>query len=69
MSQIRLGDVPQVCWGAGLTHEALLGHEHAEGPWCWILTDVRALRSVCPCRGAQGLWDWDEAEMMDSVDR
>lgn len=31
-------------------------HPHAEGPWCWILEDVRPIEHV-PVRGAQGLWD------------
>jgi hypothetical protein len=48
----------------GISVESVLANKHAEGPWCWILQDVRALRVVCPCRGSQGLWDWDEAEMM-----
>lgn len=43
----------------GISVDAVLSDEHAEGPWCWILRDVRALRVVCPCRGAQGLWDWE----------
>jgi hypothetical protein len=28
---------------------------HTEGPWCWILEDVRTIEHV-PMRGAQGLW-------------
>jgi activating signal cointegrator 1 len=31
-------------------------HEHANGPWCWVLEDVRKLREPIPYRGAQGLW-------------
>lgn len=31
-------------------------HPHAEGPWCWILEDVRIIEHV-PMRGAQGLWN------------
>ena len=31
-------------------------HQHAEGPWCWILEDVLLVEHV-PIRGAQGLWD------------
>lgn len=34
----------------------LLEHEHANGPWCWILADVRRLKRPVYCRGAQGLW-------------
>lgn len=32
------------------------GHTHVNGPWCWILEDVRRIRPI-PWRGAQGLWD------------
>lgn len=38
----------------------LQGHEHANGPWCWILTDVRALATPFAAgpapRSHQGLW-------------
>lgn len=36
--------------------EDLLEHEHANGPWCWVLKDVRRLRRPVYCKGAQGLW-------------
>src|SRR5688500_8008519 len=32
----------------------LMTHEHANGPFCWILEDVKQIKPV-PCRGAQGL--------------
>jgi len=32
-------------------------HEHTEGPWCWILSDIRQLRHPIKCNGMQGLWD------------
>lgn len=31
-------------------------HEHASGPWCWILRDVAPLSRPVPWRGALGLW-------------
>lgn len=31
-------------------------HKHTEGPWCWILEDVREIDHI-PVRGAQGLWE------------
>lgn len=37
----------------------LYEHEHAEGPWCWILENVRRLPVPYPRRGAQGLFDID----------
>lgn len=33
-------------------------HEHANGPWCWMLEDVRRVKPVT-YRGAQGLWEID----------
>ena len=34
----------------------LKGHEHVEGPFCWVLTEVRALKTPYFCAGKQGLW-------------
>jgi hypothetical protein len=34
-------------------------HEHAHGPWCWMLSNVKRIEPV-PYRGAQGLWEWPE---------
>lgn len=31
-------------------------HEHAHGPFCWILEHVRPLTRPVPCAGARGLW-------------
>lgn len=42
----------------GIDWELLLKHPHAEGPYCWILKDVRAIEPV-PARGAQQLWEWN----------
>jgi hypothetical protein len=35
----------------------LRDHEHANGPWCWILEDVRRLNQPITWRGLQGLTD------------
>lgn len=35
----------------------LRDHEHAHGPWCWVLEDIKRAAQPIPCRGAQGLWD------------
>lgn len=39
------------CW------RSLARHEHANGPWCWILAGVQRLPEPIPYRGMQGLWD------------
>jgi hypothetical protein len=36
----------------------LKDHEHANGPWCWVLENVRRLPAPIDARGAQGLWEW-----------
>jgi len=37
-------------------------HEHAHGPWCWLLVNVVPI-GPWPWRGAQGLFDIDEDEL------
>lgn len=34
----------------------LTDHEHAHGPWCWVLQDIVRLAEPIVVRGAQGLW-------------
>lgn len=36
----------------------LRDHDHTEGPFCWILTDIRIVGPY-ECSGKQGLWNWD----------
>ena len=48
----------------GVTLESLLAHEHAEGPYCFVLSNVRKLTEPIDCRGAQGLWDVPLAEVL-----
>src|SRR5690348_4912650 len=42
---VRLEDLPR----------ELRFHDHANGPWCWLVRNVRRIAPV-PARGAQGLW-------------
>jgi hypothetical protein len=37
-------------------------HQHANGPWCWILDNVTPI-GPWPWRGAQGLFDIDSEEL------
>lgn len=32
-------------------------HDHTNGPFCWVLANVRPIKPV-PCGGKQGLWNW-----------
>lgn len=40
------------------TYPWLREHEHAEGPWCWVLANVEPRAEPAYCRGSLGLWDW-----------
>jgi activating signal cointegrator 1 len=41
------------------TWEELAEHEHCEGPYCWLLADVRKVDVPVQYRGAQGLFEVD----------
>lgn len=51
----------QRLFGRNLTLGEILDHRHTEGPWCWILQDVRAVPFMA-CRGGQGLWEFEFPE-------
>lgn len=40
--------------------EWLAAHEHTQGPWCWVLENVRRLERPIRCTGKQGLWNVPE---------
>jgi hypothetical protein len=42
----------------GKTFAELFNHKHAEGPWCWVLENVRKIEPV-PISGKQGLWTFE----------
>lgn len=35
----------------------LATHEHAHGPVCWVLENIRKFPEPVRCRGAQGMWN------------
>lgn len=35
----------------------LRDHVHTEGPWCWVLSDVRRLDQRLPWKGKQGFFE------------
>ena len=66
LQSIRDGKLPREGFpDAGYTVEQFLAHEHAEGPFCWVLSDVRPYLEPIPARGKQGLWDWDEPDFAE----
>lgn len=40
-------------------------HEHAEGPYGWILENARRLVTPIPARGQQGMWQWVPPEGLE----
>lgn len=52
----------------GTANEWLDSHPYAEGPWCWVLANVRRLSSPIPCRGRLGLWT-PSADIIERVNR
>lgn len=50
----------------GVTVDDVLKHPYTEGPWCWVVQDVRELPTPLECRGAQGLWDVS-AELFETI--
>lgn len=47
------GEIPE-------RHHWLMRHEHAHGPYCFVLENVRRFSSPIPYRGAQGLFEVPE---------
>jgi activating signal cointegrator 1 len=35
----------------------LEGHKHIQGPWCWILEDVKRVKPIY-CNGQLGMWNY-----------
>lgn len=52
-----LGDIEFIPGTTKTWNDAAL-HEHAEGPYCWILENVVKLETQVPAVGKQGLWNW-----------
>ena len=67
LGQLRIHRGSRSLDRAGIDVDVVLENAHAEGPWCWILRNVRPLRVQRPARGAQGLWDWDDVDQAESL--
>ncbi len=52
-----------------LTLGDILQHEYTEGPWCWVLHDIRKLRSPMRVTGEQGLWEWKDSPSVKLLKR
>ncbi|MFP4145888.1 MAG: ASCH domain-containing protein [Phycisphaeraceae bacterium] len=40
-------------------------HEHASGPWCWVLADPHPAPKPLPYRGRQGLYEIPAADLQN----
>ena len=57
---IRRGDYDaQMPW--------LKSHEHAEGPWCWVLTNRVLFPQPVPYKGQQGLFDIPDEAVAEQI--
>lgn len=45
----------------------LQDHVHAEGPWCWVLTNRVLFPQAVPYKGQQGLFDIDDAVVGEQI--
>jgi hypothetical protein len=45
----------------------MVEHQHTNGPFCFVLANVRVLREPLVCGGSQGLWDVDDASIHRSL--
>ena len=57
--------------GKWFSAQEIVEHEHTEGPWCWVLTNVKRVDPF-PINGKQGLWNPPEefiAKECNHVDR
>lgn len=43
----------------------VLTHQHTEGPYVWILRNVRKLPDPVPMSGKQGLWNVDDPAILE----
>jgi len=41
-------------------------HQHANGPWCWVLSDVVRFANAIPYRGALGLFQVPDDVLRDA---
>ena len=48
--------------GTTYTWEQVANHEHAEGPWCWILDDIVPRVDPLTINGKQRIWTVDAAQ-------
>lgn len=45
----------------------LADHQHVEGPYCFVLAEVRCFREPIPATGWQGMWEWTPPDGWESL--
>lgn len=58
-SSSSAGWTPDLSW--------VVGNQHAEGPWCWILKDVRRFREPIPHKGRQGIFNVEVSAALEAA--
>lgn len=53
---------------AGFTWEQVNAHRYADGPFCWVLSEIRAANEPFAITGRQGLWNVPPAALDAAVD-
>lgn len=59
--QTRLRKMPIFSDAVIIKYPWIVTHDHAEGPYCLILDNVRRFEQPIPARGMLGLWEFDGA--------
>lgn len=49
------------------SHPWLSGHAHTNGTYCWVLENVQRFKTPIPFKGAQGLWEFPDALLMEAA--
>lgn len=63
---VRMSDSGHLSPKAETDYPWLRTHQHANGPWCWILDDVKRLPAPVSYRGAQGLFDIPDSVLVSA---
>jgi hypothetical protein len=58
-SSSSAGWTPDLSW--------VVGNQHAEGPWCWVLKSVRRFREPIPQKGRQGIFEVEMSAALEAA--
>lgn len=68
-------DLMNICHGVTdasskekLAAKTIRAHKHTEGPFCWVLKNIRKFNTPIPYRGAQGLFDVPDEVVAEALE-